>query len=63
MLNFSDESSNPIYELPSDADRKKLDETCKNVAICKEHYLNIYLNIATNFYRFFEEIPHQEKEK
>ena len=62
-LNFSDESSNPIYELTSVADIKLLDKKCKKVAICKEHYLNIFLNIVTNFYRFLEEIPDQEKVK
>ena len=67
VLDFSNESSNSIYELlplsGDRSDRKLLDEMCKNVAICKEHYFNIFENIVTNFQRFLEEIPDQEREK
>ena len=44
-------------------DRKRLDDTRKNAAICKKCYLSTLLNIATNFHKFLEAIPEQEREE
>ena len=33
-------------------DRKSLNDTHENVAICKEYYLNVFLNIATKFHSY-----------
>lgn len=69
MLNFSENNILLQQQLGDDInssdnkDRKRLDDTRKNAAICKKCYLITLLNIATNFHKFLEAIPEQERGK